>query len=100
MVRVSGDLDIHHAEEVRFALRSAIDGAPPGTEVTIDLTYSSFCDSSGLEALLDARRWATDSGRTVRLGAPSHQILRLMDLTGTAGLFATGPAPQDGGPDA
>ncbi|MFE6781948.1 STAS domain-containing protein [Streptomyces sp. NPDC057680] len=97
VMRVSGDLDLHHVEEVRSTLLDAIAEAPPGAEVTIDLTYSSFCDSAGLEALLTARRRALDSGRTLRLGAPSHQLLRLMAITNTAGLFAMGAAPRQDG---
>ncbi|GGW03436.1 hypothetical protein GCM10010230_38610 [Streptomyces narbonensis] len=95
-MRVSGDLDMHHAKEVRSTLLGAIAAAPPATEVIVDLTYSSFCDSSGLNALLAARQWALESGHPLRLGAPSHQMLRLMEITDTAGLFAMGPAPRDG----
>ncbi|MFB7612237.1 STAS domain-containing protein [Streptomyces gardneri] len=99
VVRVSGDLDMHHADEVRSALLRAINGAPPATEVIIDLTYSSFCDSSGLNALLTARQRAMESGHPLRLGAPSHQMLRLMEITDTVGLFAIGPVPQDREPE-
>ncbi|MFD8643894.1 STAS domain-containing protein [Streptomyces zaomyceticus] len=95
VVRVAGDLDMHHLEEVRSTLLRAIAEAPPGTEVLIDLMYSSFCDSSGLEALLTARQRALETGRTLRLGAPSHQMLRLMEITDTAWLFEMGPAPRD-----
>ncbi|MEV4941535.1 STAS domain-containing protein [Streptomyces zaomyceticus] len=95
VVCVAGDLDMHHLKEVRSTLMRAIAEAPPGTEVVIDLVYSSFCDSSGLEALLTARQRALDTGRTLRLGAPSHQMLRLMEITDTAWLFEMGPAPGD-----
>ncbi|MFC9588778.1 STAS domain-containing protein [Streptomyces sp. NPDC056944] len=91
-VRVSGDLDIHHAEETRHTLLTAIGEAAPGAEVIIDLRYSSFCDSSGLDVLLAARKSAAESGHPLRLGAPSHQMLRLLAATGTAGLFMTSPA--------
>ncbi|MFE7581903.1 STAS domain-containing protein [Streptomyces gardneri] len=99
VVRVSGELDMHHVDEVRSSLLSAITEAPLGAEVIIDLTYSSFCDSSGLNALLTARQRAAELGRTLRLGAPSHQMLRLMEITDTVGLFAMVPVRQDGEPD-
>ncbi|MFH8419526.1 STAS domain-containing protein [Streptomyces sp. NPDC018038] len=95
VVRVSGDLDMHHAEEVGAALARALSEAPQEAEVIIDLTYSSFCDSSGLNALLAARREALRSGRRLRLGAPSHQLVRLMESTNTVGLFAMGPTPPN-----
>lgn len=80
-------------------LFKAIAEAPPGSEVLIDLTYSSFCDSSGLNTLLAARQRAAEAGHTFRLGAPSHQMLRLMEITAATGVFAMGPVPQDGEPD-
>ncbi|MFF8510656.1 STAS domain-containing protein [Streptomyces sp. NPDC015492] len=94
-MRVFGDLDMHHAEEVGAALARALSEAPQEAEVIIDLTYSSFCDSSGLNALLAARREALRSGRRLRLGAPSHQLVRLMESTNTVGLFAMGPTPPN-----
>lgn len=100
VVDVSGDLDIHHAREVRSTLVDAIADAPPGAEVLVDLTYSSFCDSFGLEALLFARQRAVDCGHTLRLGAPSHQLLRLIEITHMVGLFAMGPVPPVGRPPA
>ncbi|MFF8839284.1 STAS domain-containing protein [Streptomyces sp. NPDC015130] len=99
VVRVSGELDMHHTERLRSTLRRAITEAPSGAEVTVDLTYSSFCDSSGLNVLLAARQWAADTGRTLRLGAPSHQMLRLMEITDTIGLFPMGPVLQDAAPE-
>lgn len=38
VVRVCGDLDMHHAGEVRSTLLKAIAEAPPGSEVLVDLT--------------------------------------------------------------
>ncbi|MFD5767717.1 STAS domain-containing protein [Streptomyces sp. NPDC127049] len=93
VVAVYGNLDLHRVEAVRSALLVAITHAPSGAEVIVDLTYSSFCDSSGLAALVTARERAADAGHTLRLGAPCHQMLRLMELTGTVGSFAMGPAP-------
>ncbi|MFE1344460.1 STAS domain-containing protein [Streptomyces sp. NPDC058757] len=95
---VSGELDIHRAEEVRSTLLRAITEAPPGAEVIVDLLYSSFCDSSGLDALLTARRRAADSGHALRLRAPSHQMVRLLKSTDTADLFPMSPAPPAGDP--
>ncbi|MFD9304811.1 STAS domain-containing protein [Streptomyces sp. NPDC060048] len=92
VVHVRGDMDVDHADELRSALLLAIDSAPARAAITVDLRNSSFCDSSGLNALLTARRRALESGHVLGLAAPSHQMLRLLELSDTADLFPLGPA--------
>ncbi|MEU6314337.1 STAS domain-containing protein [Streptomyces sp. NPDC047014] len=92
VVRVTGDMDVEHVAELRAALAAALDEAPDGAEITVDLRNSSFCDSAGLNALLEARRRGEESGHVIRLAAPSHQLLRLLDYTGTTGRFPLDPA--------
>ncbi|MER7761115.1 STAS domain-containing protein [Streptomyces sp. NPDC097619] len=88
VVRVWGDMDLGHAEQLRTALATALTGAPQRCEVVVDLRHSSFCDSAGLNALLEVRQRAEDSGRRITLATPSHQMLRLLQLTGTSHLFS------------
>ncbi|MFD7027351.1 STAS domain-containing protein [Streptomyces sp. NPDC059917] len=92
VVRVAGEIDIQHAGELESLITAALADAGPATEIVVDLSNSSFCDSSGLNALLRAREAASRSGRVLSLAAPSHQMLRLLDLTGTAPLFPLRPA--------
>ncbi|MFE0580031.1 MULTISPECIES: STAS domain-containing protein [unclassified Streptomyces] len=87
VVRVTGDMDLEHAGELRETLAAALSQAPEGAEVIVDLRNSSFCDSAGLNTLLEARRQAVQSGHVLRLAAPSHQLLRLLELTGSSGSF-------------
>ncbi|WP_159402132.1 STAS domain-containing protein [Streptomyces katrae] len=92
VVHVSGEIDIRHAGELESRLTAALSQAEPAAAVIVDLSNSSFCDSSGLTALLRAREAALRAGHTLSLAAPSHQMLRLLDLTGTAELFPLEPA--------
>ncbi|MFE6905825.1 STAS domain-containing protein [Streptomyces erythrochromogenes] len=87
VVRVTGDMDLDHAGELRQTLAAALAQAPEGAEIIVDLRNSSFCDSAGLNTLLDARRQAARTGQVLRLAAPSHQLLRLLELTGSSGSF-------------
>ncbi|WP_418959791.1 STAS domain-containing protein [Streptomyces tritici] len=82
-----GDMDLHHADELRALLFAGIAQAPDGAEIVIDLRNSSFCDTTGLNVLLAARDEALDRGHSVRLAAPSHQMVRLLEITGRVGLF-------------
>ncbi|MGW6691115.1 STAS domain-containing protein [Streptomyces sp. NPDC054961] len=93
MVRLSGEMDITRASEVRTVLLHAVTRPDGPAEIVIDLSDLTFCDSSGLNALLRARLEAVESGHTLRLAAPTHQMLRLLELTGTLQLFPIDPAP-------
>ncbi|MFB6615171.1 STAS domain-containing protein [Streptomyces sp. NPDC085524] len=95
VLRVSGDMDLDHAEELRSSLMTALSEAPEGSDIVVDLRHSSFCDSAGLNALLAARLQAQVAGHRIRLAAPSHQMIRLLELTGSADLFPLGPAVAD-----
>ncbi|MFJ3960785.1 STAS domain-containing protein [Streptomyces sp. NPDC090036] len=87
VVHVCGEMDLDHVETLRSELMAAMDAAPPGGVLVVDLLRSSFCDSSGLGVLLEVRRRARESGRVLRLTALSHQMVRLLELSGSADLF-------------
>ncbi|WP_052498934.1 STAS domain-containing protein [Streptomyces vietnamensis] len=94
VVWVSGDLDLDHSAELRSLLLDGVARAPRGTEIIVDLQNSSFCDSTGLNLLLAAREMALGSGKSITLAAPSHQMVRLLEITGSSDLFDFGPAEQ------
>ncbi|MET8509189.1 STAS domain-containing protein [Streptomyces sp. NPDC004787] len=94
VVWVRGDLDIDHADQLRPLLLDGVDLAPHGTDIVIDLQNSSFCDSTGLNLLLAARERALAAGNRITLAAPSHQMIRLLEITGSADLFGLGPAAE------
>ena len=58
------------------------DGA---SRLVVDMSGVTFCDSSGLGALLDVRRAAGDAGVAMVLRAVSRQVARLLDLTDADG---------------
>ncbi|CAL9341561.1 Putative anti-sigma factor antagonist [Streptomyces sp. enrichment culture] len=95
VVRVSGEMDLDHASELRTALDRAISRAADRADVVVDLRHSSFCDSAGLTVLLAAREKARADGHVLRLAAPSHQMLRLLELTGSFELFSFGSTAAD-----
>ncbi|MFD7629301.1 STAS domain-containing protein [Streptomyces sp. NPDC059851] len=95
VVRVSGDMDFDHAEQLDSSLTAALSRAEDGSDIVVDLQHSSFCDSAGLNALLTARRQALERGQRLVLAAPSHQMIRMLELTGSVDLFALVPAATD-----
>ncbi|MFF4011309.1 STAS domain-containing protein [Streptomyces sp. NPDC001717] len=95
VLRVIGDMDLDHADQLRGSLDTALSEAPEGSDVIVDLQNSSFCDSTGLNVLLAAREEARALGHHLLLAAPSHQMIRLLDLTGSDGLFTLLPSVAD-----
>ncbi|MGW6612229.1 STAS domain-containing protein [Streptomyces erythrochromogenes] len=49
-----------------------------------DCSRVTFCDSSGLNALIAARLQAVEAGTTIHLANPAPQLQRLLQMTGAA----------------
>ncbi|MEV6202457.1 anti-sigma factor antagonist [Streptomyces sp. NPDC051771] len=81
LARVSGEIDMDDAAEVREDLAAALAASRSGLD--IDMSAVTFCDSSGLDVLLDLNDRARKGGKTLVLTALSHPVARLLDLTGT-----------------
>ncbi|MEV4194647.1 STAS domain-containing protein [Streptomyces toxytricini] len=64
-VAVSGELDIHTAGRVEWALAGLAGGAE--RELLLDLAGVTFCDSSGAEVLLRVHERCVASGRRLSL---------------------------------
>ncbi|MER6401804.1 MULTISPECIES: STAS domain-containing protein [unclassified Kitasatospora] len=84
-LQVVGDLDYEHAPTLRarveyLALR-------PGQCLVIDLSGVEFCDSSGITALLAARRHTQAAGAELTLTAVPENTLRILAITGLTQIF-------------
>ncbi|WP_327281148.1 MULTISPECIES: STAS domain-containing protein [unclassified Streptomyces] len=87
VVHVGGEMDIDRAPMLYAALHAAITQTGGPNEVIIDLSELSFCDSSGLNALIQARHTADEQGRHISLRDPQPQFRRLLEVTGAENLF-------------
>ncbi|MFF7244716.1 STAS domain-containing protein [Embleya sp. NPDC008237] len=99
LLRIGGELDIDTGPPLRRALDTALDSGAP--RVDVDMSSITFCDSTGLHALLYARARALEIG--TRLGlVPGDKFRRLLEVTGTAHLFnplAVPPPARGAGDD-
>ncbi|MFD7409777.1 STAS domain-containing protein [Streptomyces sp. NPDC059866] len=59
--------------------------------VVVDLGQVTFCDCTGLSALLAAACTARARGVELRLRAVPHSLARILRLTGTHGAFGIDP---------
>ena len=71
-VRVSGEVDVQSADELRGHLRMAGDSH---RRVVLDLSGVTFLDSAGLGALVGAHRAITERGGTLEV-AGAHGVVR------------------------
>ena len=81
---IDGDLDLKTGRDLEHFLATLIDADCP---VEVDLSGVDFIDSSGLQALLTARRLLLERDSTLTLINPSASAQRLLELTGCDQLF-------------
>jgi len=84
LVALRGELDVTDAASAAVALIAL---AARDCEIIVDLAGLEFIDSSGLAALVLARRHARQAGGDLLLAAPQQQVLRLLTLTRLVEVF-------------
>lgn len=90
-LRIVGEIDMATAEQVTNAVRDAITAG--AHDLRLDLAEVTFCDSSGIRALLFAQRDAAAQGVIVRVDAVHQRVVRVLELTGVVELLRDGPTP-------
>lgn len=85
-VAVLGEIDFSNADEVAQGIRDAvIDWSPP--TVQVDLRAATFIDSTGLGALIEGYRAATERDIDFVVINPSVTFRRVLTVTGLADIF-------------
>ncbi|MGK5551711.1 STAS domain-containing protein [Actinomadura kijaniata] len=79
LVRVQGELDVVSRERFEEALSSVIDTGAP---TVVDLRQVTFCDSTGLNAIVAAHRRAAERGTPLALLSPPQRVARVFHITG------------------
>jgi anti-anti-sigma factor len=85
LITLAGEIDLATAPLVQAALAGCVHDGVRTTDV--DLTAVTFCDASGINALLMASRLAADAGMTLRLHGPPPAMARIIEMTGSAFLL-------------
>ena len=95
VVRVSGEVDMSHEEELRGELRTAIAADTKG--IVVDLTECEFIDSSGVRALLLSRQaqHSEEDSERLAVAAASDQILRILSVMGIDRVIPIRPTVED-----
>jgi anti-sigma B factor antagonist len=78
IVALPAEIDIANAEQVWRRLSAAL---APGVEVVVaDLSATTFCDASGIRALLRVRDQAAATRVGLRLAVPPGRVRNLLEL--------------------
>jgi anti-sigma B factor antagonist len=76
---VAGELNLATVGQLRDSVGSVIG---PTDRVVLDLSETTFCDSTGLGALVGLHRQARGVGGVLVLAAPRKRVADLLELSG------------------
>ena len=95
VVRVAGEVDMSHEDELRAELRAALAADAKG--IVVDLTGCEFIDSSGVRALLlSHEEQRADRGpEKLAVAASSDQILRILSVMGIDRVIPIRPTVEE-----
>ena len=79
------EIDVGNAAQLRAALVAAAASRQP--VIVVDMTSTEFCDSTGLNVLVRARKQADDDGAELRLVIRGAALHRILNVTGMASMF-------------
>jgi anti-anti-sigma factor len=82
VLTVTGELDATGAERLLARLDRLLDRGH--RHLVLDLSGVSFCDSSGMSALVRGHARASAAAGGLRLSAASPQVTRVLELAGLA----------------
>ncbi len=86
-IEVEGEVDLATVSELEDAIRSVQEGGD--SHLVVDLTASSFMDSTGLKALVMASRSFDSAGRQFAIAVSGGPVSRLLDLSGVNNAIRT-----------
>lgn len=86
VVEVTGELDLYSAPELKTHVLRAIDSGK--TRIVVDLTRSTFIDSTTLGVLVGARKRLREHDGSLAVVCPDSEKLALFEMTGLDRVFS------------
>ena len=101
VVAVRGEVDLHTAPKVQYAIEraSGSDREPDGETngvgaIVVDMSGVAFMDSTALSSLVRSKDTLERRGISLRLAAPSGAIERIFSVTGFGDYFDVFPSRE------
>jgi anti-sigma B factor antagonist len=92
VVAVEGELDLARAPSLKWALIDALEAGR--NHLVVDLSATTFMDSTGLGVLVGVNRSLTTEAR-LAIVCPRSSLLKIFELSGMDGAFAIFPALEE-----
>jgi len=94
VVVLPDEIDVTNSDEVYEQLVGVV---APGVDTVIgDLTSTTFCDSSGVHAIMRAHEWAATRNVMLRVAvSPDGSVRRVLQLTGAARIMPVHSSVQE-----
>lgn len=93
VLEVAGELDFQTAPQVRTAVQAL--SLSPDRGLVLDLGGLTFCDSSGITAMVVARAFAREAGAAIALAALPDRVARTFAIVGLAQVFTVHPTAAE-----
>ncbi len=97
VVSIYGELDLWRAPELQSELLDAIDD--PTSGIVVDLTGTTFIDSTVVGVLLDVRKRLLRDGRRLALVCVDRNLVKLFEITGLDRIFRIVPSVAEAADD-
>ena len=92
VVKLLGELDLSTAPQLEECLEGL---GPDGADVRLDLSGLSFCDSSGISAIVTAFKRVSKQGGRLSIASPQSAVLRVLEITGLFD-YLSAPRSEEG----
>jgi anti-sigma B factor antagonist len=89
VIRLAAEIDVTNSDRVHSDLAAAC--LPGLAAVIADLTQTTFCDSSGVRALVQVHKLAASQGTELRLVVTSEAVMRILELSGLTDILRIYP---------
>lgn len=96
VLAVGGEVDMYSSPTLRERIVELLDDpGAAGPSVVVDLSGTSFLDSTGLGALVAGLNHAKQVGGQMPIVCSSDRILKLFRITGLDGVFSIHPSVDE-----
>jgi anti-sigma B factor antagonist len=85
VVTLPAEIDVSNSQQISQELASVADQG--AVMLIVDMTATTFCDTSGARELIAARKHARAGGAEIRLVVKAHAVLRVFEIIGLGDLF-------------
>jgi anti-sigma B factor antagonist len=93
---LTGEIDLAAVPAVRAAVLALVADPDVGA-IIVDLSETTFLDSSGIGELVRSQRLATEAGTRLQVTGARNRVAAVLELTGLVDLLAGRPSTAAGG---